>query len=97
MFDEVTLSPGLSYNFSTDCMEGIVDFGSVDCKQEFADHTLVFMLKILGNGSNFYFCKGRTPSTDLFRIIKEEFTHNCQTGLTIILQYLMLLESTNSY
>lgn len=44
LFDEVTISPGLSYDSSRDQVIGFVDNGTVR-QQRFADHAVVFMLR----------------------------------------------------
>ncbi|KAJ8914162.1 hypothetical protein NQ315_016241 [Exocentrus adspersus] len=88
MFDEVSLSTGLMYNSSRDCVEGLVDFGQGDRRVAFAEHALVFMLKGVRKGWKqpicFYFCESTTPTPDLIRIIKDVVRHVRNTGLEII-------------
>lgn len=88
MFDEISLCPGLAYNPSKDCIDGLVDFGGPERRAIFADHALVFMLKGIRKKwkqpISFYFSESATPTVDLVRIIKDVVRHVRQTGLKVI-------------
>ncbi|CAG4929970.1 unnamed protein product [Parnassius apollo] len=84
LFDEVALTPHLTYDESQDEIIGFKDFGN---EREFklCDHALVFMLK--GVCSNwrqpiaYYFCEGTTAAAVVVWILKEIITKVLQSGL----------------
>lgn len=88
MFDEISLSPGLTYNKKKDFIEGLVDFGNGNRKAVFADHALVFMLKGVHRKWKqplcFFFCEGTTPSIELTGILKDIVVRVRECGLNIV-------------
>ncbi|XP_045510076.1 uncharacterized protein LOC123705375 isoform X2 [Colias croceus] len=84
LFDEVALTPHLTYVESQDEIRGFKDFGYGRALR-FCDHALVFMLK--GVCSNwrqpicFYFCEGTTAGATVVRILKEVVTKVSESGL----------------
>lgn len=47
MFDEISLETGINVNSKNGCVDRFVDFGGSQRSLAFADHALVFLLKIL--------------------------------------------------
>lgn len=84
LFDEVSLTPHLTYVESQDEIRGFKDFG-YGSELRFCDHALVFMLK--GVCSNwrqpiaFYFCEGTTAAATVVRILKEVVTKVSESEL----------------
>ncbi|KAL0849398.1 hypothetical protein ABMA28_013697 [Loxostege sticticalis] len=73
VFDEISLSPQLTFAESEDRIDGFVDFGQTDKK--LSDHALVFMVRgIVGSWRQsfaYYFCEGTTPALELKKILRE--------------------------
>lgn len=84
LFDEVALTPHLTYVESHDEIRGFKDFG-YEKELRFCDHALVFMLKGLCSKWRqpicFYFCEGTTAAATIVRILKEVVTRVSESGL----------------
>ncbi|CAK1580042.1 unnamed protein product [Parnassius mnemosyne] len=84
LFDEVALTPHLTYVESQDEIRGFKDFG-FEKELRFCDHALVFMLK--GVCSNwrqpicYYFCEGTTAAATVVKILKEVVTKVLESDL----------------
>ncbi|XP_063822851.1 uncharacterized protein LOC135072744 [Ostrinia nubilalis] len=84
LFDEVSLTPHLTYVESQDEIRGFKDFG-YERELRFCDHALVLMLKgVCSNWKQpicFYFCEGTTAAATVVRILKEVVTRVSESGL----------------
>lgn len=87
VFDEMSLSPGLSYNSKQDVIIGFEDNGERRTK-EFADHVLVFMVrgvvKKYKQPVAFSFCNSTTKTFDLKKQIKEVIINLQNCGLNVV-------------
>lgn len=75
MFDEVALTPHLTFVEAEDQIEGFINFGDGEERvQKLCDHALVFMIRGLCTSWTqpiaHYFCEGTTPAIKLKNIIK---------------------------
>lgn len=84
MFDEVALTPHLTYVESQDEIRGFKYFGN-EREFKFCDHALVFMLKGVCSKwrqpISFYFCEGTTAAATVVRILKEVVAKVHESGL----------------
>lgn len=87
LFDEVSLECNLQYNDSVGSITGFEDNG-VSTTQNFADHSLVFMIKGVvkkyKQPVSYTFCKSTTSSHDLANQIRNIIRAIQSTGLKII-------------
>lgn len=87
LFDEVSLSPNLTYNHSAGMITGFEDNGTART-QNFADHSLVFMIrgvvKKYKQPIAYSFCKGTTSSHDLTNQLKNVIRAVSETGLRVV-------------
>ncbi|KPJ07793.1 Transposable element P transposase [Papilio machaon] len=87
IFDEVSLAPGLYYNYFHKEIIGFEDYGYKKTNK-IADHALVLMIKSLKGRFKqpicFTFCQSATKKEDLKIIIKEVIKAISKTGLKII-------------
>jgi len=87
VFDEVSLEAGLQYNDSNGSITGFEDNG-MSRTQNFADHSLVFMIrgvvKKFKQPISYTFCKSTTSSHDLANQIKNILKAVHSTGLKIV-------------
>lgn len=88
LFDEMSLSAGLSYNIKYDHIEGFEDLGAGERRPKFADHVLVFMVRGIRRkwkqAISFYFVESAAKSADLVRIIKEVIKAVQDAGLYVM-------------
>ncbi|XP_052746956.1 uncharacterized protein LOC128199825 isoform X1 [Bicyclus anynana] len=84
LFDEVALTPHLTYVESQDEIRGFKDFGN-NREFKFCDHALVFMLRGVCSKwrqpISFYFCEGTTAAVTVVQILKEVVTRVCESSL----------------
>lgn len=84
VFDEVALTPHLTYVESKDDIKGFKDMG-VQKQMKFSDHALVFMVRGLCSNWKqpicYYFCEGTTSAPEVKRIVTEVVTKVSQSGL----------------
>ncbi|CAH0730590.1 unnamed protein product, partial [Brenthis ino] len=84
VFDEIALTPHLTYNERTDEINGFVDVAG-NRKMRFCDHALVFMIRGVCSSWRqtvaFYFCEGTVSSASLQNILKQLVEQVAQTGL----------------
>lgn len=84
VFDEVALTPHLTYVESKDEIRGFKDLGNQRAPN-YCDHALVFMIR--GVCSNwrqpisFYFCEGTTSAAETKRILQEVVAKVSESGL----------------
>ncbi len=87
IFDEISLTPALSYNQKDDLIEGFQNTGS-DRKAVFADHCMVFMLRGLHKKWKqpvaYYFVQTSMECAVLMKIIKELITRITAAGFNIV-------------
>lgn len=84
VFDEIALTPYLTYNEKNDLIHGFVDVAG-ERKMKFCDHALVFMVRGICSSwrqcISYYFCEGTTSTVELQNILKQIVTEVAQTGL----------------
>ncbi|XP_052746967.1 uncharacterized protein LOC112045515 [Bicyclus anynana] len=84
LFDEVALTPHLTYVESQDEIRGFKDLGN-NREFKFCDHALVFMLRGVCSKwrqpISFYFCEGTTAAVTVVQILKEVVTRVCESSL----------------
>ncbi|XP_022830991.1 uncharacterized protein LOC111359629 [Spodoptera litura] len=84
VFDEVALTPHLTYIESKDEIRGFKDLGS-QTFFNYADHALVFMLRGLCSNWKqpicYYFCEGTTSTIEVKRIVQEVVAKVANSGL----------------
>ncbi|XP_048487611.1 uncharacterized protein LOC105392797 isoform X2 [Plutella xylostella] len=84
VFDEVALTPHLTFLESEDRIDGFVNFGA-EVERKLCDHALVFMVRGICTSWRqpiaYYLCEGTTPTIKLKNILKEVVTAVSQTGL----------------
>ncbi|CAH2108331.1 unnamed protein product [Euphydryas editha] len=84
VFDEIALTPHLTYNEKADEINGFVDVAG-NRKMRFCDHALVFMIRGVCSSWRqtvaFYFCEGTVSSASLQNILKQLVEQVAQTGL----------------
>ncbi|KAH9629123.1 hypothetical protein HF086_008572 [Spodoptera exigua] len=87
VFDEVALTPHLTYVESKDEIRGFKDLGS-QTFLNYADHALVFMLRGLCSNWKqpicYYFCEGTTSAIEVKRIVQEVVAKVAISGLVPI-------------
>lgn len=83
-FDEVALSPHLTFNEGKDIIDGFVEVGG-ERKLKFCDHALVFMVRGICSPWRqtiaYYFCEGTVSAIELVHILKDIVSQVSQTGL----------------
>ncbi|KAL0859098.1 hypothetical protein ABMA27_010940 [Loxostege sticticalis] len=83
VFDEVSLTPHLSFVESEDRVDGFVDFG--EPQKKLCDHALVFMVRgIVGSWRQpfaYYLCEGTTPAAKLKNILRDVIDAITHIGL----------------
>lgn len=84
VFDEVALTPHLTYNEKYDKIFGFVDVNGTR-KNKFCDHALVFMLRGICSSWRqcvaYYFCEGTVSAAELKNIMKQIVSEVGKTGL----------------
>ncbi|XP_047988467.1 uncharacterized protein LOC125228064 [Leguminivora glycinivorella] len=84
VFDEIALTPYLTYNESNDLIHGFVDVAG-ERKMKFCDHALVFMIRGICSSwrqcISYYFCEGTTSTNEMQEILKQIVAEVAQTGL----------------
>ncbi|XP_052745477.1 uncharacterized protein LOC128199528 isoform X2 [Bicyclus anynana] len=84
VFDEISLTPHLTYNEKSDEIYGFVDVAE-ERKKRFCDHALVFMVRGICSPWRqciaFYFCEGTVSAAALQNIIKQLVSQTVLTGL----------------
>lgn len=84
VFDEVALTPHLTFNENQDKINGFVEIAG-QRKQKFADHALVFMIRGICSSWRqtiaYYFCAGTVSPADLEKILKEMIAKLSEAGL----------------
>lgn len=84
VFDEISLSPHLTYDEKIDIIHGFVDIAG-ERQMKICDHALVFMIRGIcaswRQSIVFYFCEGSTPAAGLQNILKQIVHRVVQTGL----------------
>lgn len=84
VFDEVALTPHLTFNESKDLINGFVEIAE-ERKQKFADHALVFMIRGICSSWRqsiaYYFCTGTVSAPELEKILKEMIPQLSTAGL----------------
>ncbi|CAG4931822.1 unnamed protein product [Parnassius apollo] len=84
VFDEVSLTPHLTFNEKDDIINGFVDIAG-ERKLKYCDHALVFMLRGICSpwrqSVAFYFCEGTVSAAELQCILKQIVPQVIQTGL----------------
>lgn len=87
VFDEMALSPGLSYDTKNDAIIGFEDSGKGKTK-EFADHVLVFMVRGIVKKYKqpvaYTFCSSTTKTIVLKNLIKDIVTEVQNCGLKVV-------------
>ncbi|XP_063529653.1 uncharacterized protein LOC134740927 [Cydia strobilella] len=84
VFDEIALTPYLTYNESNDLIHGFVDVTG-ERKMKFCDHALVFMVRGICSSwrqcISYHFCEGTTSTAEMQEILKQIVSEVVQTGL----------------
>lgn len=84
VFDEVSLTPRLTYNEKYDKIHGFVDVAG-ERKMRFSEHALVFMLRGIcapwRQSVAYYFCEGTVSAAALQNILKQLVSQVSLTGL----------------
>ncbi|XP_061707301.1 uncharacterized protein LOC133517862 [Cydia pomonella] len=84
VFDEIALTPYLTYNESNDLIHGFVDVAG-ERKLKFCDNALVFMVRGICSSwrqcISYYFCEGTTSTAEMQEILKQTVAEVAQTGL----------------
>lgn len=84
VFDEISLTPHLTYNEKYDKIHGFVDVAG-ERKMRFSEHALVFMVRgICGpwrQSIAYYFCEGTVSAAALQNILKQLVSQVALTGL----------------
>ncbi|CAK1584401.1 unnamed protein product [Parnassius mnemosyne] len=84
VFDEVSLTPHLTFNEKDDIINGFVDIAG-ERKLKYCDHALVFMLRGICSpwrqSVAFYFCEGTVSAAELQCILKQIVPQVIRTGL----------------
>lgn len=85
VFDEVSLTPNLTYNEKNDQIVGFVDVAG-ERKLKLCDHALVFMLRGICSSWRqsvaYYFCEGTVSAPELQNILKQIVPAVAETGVT---------------
>lgn len=85
VFDEVALTPHLTYVESKDNIEGFKDLGGGEREMRLADHALVFMIRGVVTKWRqpiaYYFCEGTTSAATLKTILNEIIEKIAKAGL----------------
>lgn len=83
-FDEVALTPRLTYNERKDKIIGFVEIAA-ERKPKLADHALVFMIRGICSSWRqciaYYFCEGTVSAAELHNILHEMVPRIANTGL----------------
>lgn len=78
VFDEMSLSPHITFVEAEDAVSGFVNFGQGN-KKQLCDHTLVFMVRGIVSSWRqmlaFYYCEGATPAATLKNILRVFFIY----------------------
>lgn len=84
VFDEVSLTPHLTFNEKKEKIIGFVDIAG-ERKLRFSDHALVFMLRGVCSSWRqsvaYYFCEGTVAAAELQNILKQMVSQVVLTGL----------------
>ncbi|KAI4455615.1 thap domain-containing protein 9 [Holotrichia oblita] len=87
IFDEMSLTAGLSYNSNTDSIDGFEDCG-LSKRPVFADHAMVFMARGICRKWKqpiaYYFSEGGMKSADLERNLKVVIEAVTSAGLNVV-------------
>lgn len=85
VFDEVALTPHLTYVEAKGQIKGFKDLGDEQRYYNYADHALVIMLRgVCSNWKQpiaYYFCEGTTSAAEVRRIWQEVVARVSKTGL----------------